>query len=1086
MQAALRFTHACSRQALSSLLLLLFLGSAGSPRVKAQDYYWDSDGSGVGLGGNGNWDTGSALWHLGSTSGNLVTWPPSGGSHNAFLEGTNGTLTLMTGITAQSLNASPTSGNYIVTGVAQALSLGGASTPSIAVSSGSSLIITSQLAGTQGFTKTGNGTLVLDMPEGTGSVLGPITVSGGTLQAGSAANNAASQALRSNAVNLAGGTTLSTVGTTIDLRVGALSGSGSVTPATGGAINVLAREDATFSGAITTTGGLNLRGANGTTQTFNGNLTGLTGTIGINSGATLKLSGTGDSTSGVLGAGTIALRGGTFTLDNSGGNTSAAAGRIVDTADFTFLGGTFSFIGHSGGSTETVDNITLNDGSATISVTHNGGAGGTVLTFDDGGTIRDSTAMTVKFVGIGGTLGTAGANPRIVFTSALNNNTANGMLSHGASSATVATIGWARVNNTSWAGNGANGIYALTDTARTDANLSSAGANELVAFTPGVATTTLTSSLGVAALKITPSATGQTLALNTGSVLLNTNALMLAGSTDFAITGGGWGTYGSGGTRYVYVTEAGTTLSMSSNMAANSNPFNKSGAGTLFLNGASNQLGFSSNQNINVLEGVLRGTLTSLGGGASTDGDFSTINLRGGVLEISGGGTFARAIDLAGTTGGGGLRFDADSDARGDGGFSAHNGNATVTLVTTIGGSTAATLLWNDNAFLSNGYALTMGSTKADSRIDLTNNIALDDSTATNSYFSREIRVADNTSSTGDVARLSGAISGSANADMLKTGAGVLELSGTNTFAGNVLIREGALVASNGSALPDTGIVDLANVPGAALRLDASETIGMVVGGGPSGGNVNLQGNTLTTGDHRTGVYAGVISGTGGSVIKQGEGMLVLTGLNDYTGTTTVSAGNLQVGVAGVGKTGTGDVTVNGSGAVLSGTGSVEGNLTVNQGTLKPGDDGGADAGALNTKSLTFTPVSASTVAELQIVNGSSYDSISVTGDLALNSFSNIVVDGTGYVPVVGNIFHLLDWSLAFAAGGFSTGTNYRDGSGDTGTNLDLPDISSSGYVWDISEMIDGGALTITVVPEPSRVLLLLVGVAGLVMRRRR
>ena len=259
----------------------------------------------------------------------MGTWPASGSNNDANLGGTAGTLTLNTGISVNDITVSPSpSGNYIIAGIGQTLTLLGGAQPVLDVAGGSTLAITSGLAGINGFTKSDAGTLILDSAGGTDTLLGGIAVNGGTLQAGSATNNGASQVLRSNAVNLAGGTSLTTVGTTIDLRVGSLSGTGSVTPATGGAVHEIALADATFSGAITTTGGLNLRGGNGTTQTFNGNLTGLTGTIGINSGATLNLTGTGDSTSGVLGGG-IALRGGTFVMDNSGGNTSAASGRLA-------------------------------------------------------------------------------------------------------------------------------------------------------------------------------------------------------------------------------------------------------------------------------------------------------------------------------------------------------------------------------------------------------------------------------------------------------------------------------------------------------------------------------------------------------------------------------------------------------------------------------------------------------------------------------------------------------------------------------------------------------------------------------------
>src|SRR5690606_16461056 len=45
-----------------------------------------------------------------------------------------------------------------------------------------------------------------------------------------------------------------------------------------------------------------------------------------------------------------------------------------------------------------------------------------------------------------------------------------------------------------------------------------------------------------------------------------------------------------------------------------------------------------------------------------------------------------------------------------------------------------------------------------------------------------------------------------------------------------------------------------------------------------------------------------LIDGTGTSLTKVGAGTLHLTGLNTYTGTTTIAAGTLVAGVAGVGS----------------------------------------------------------------------------------------------------------------------------------------------------------------------------------------
>ncbi|MDZ4848114.1 MAG: autotransporter-associated beta strand repeat-containing protein [Pirellulaceae bacterium] len=1010
------------RSAFAIVLAASAFGVWNAKNIHAADFFWDADGnSKLATGGTGNWDTGASIWRAGSDTGTLVPWTNAGSNNDAFLAGTAGTLTLTSGISVNDITVNPSpAGTYTIAGAAQTLTLNGASQSVIDVASGNTLAVTSGQSGTNGFTKSSVGTLILDGTLGSNGLFGPINVNGGTLQAGSATNNAANQVLRSNSVNLSGSTSLTTVGTTIDLRVGSLSGSGAVTPATGGAVNVLSLADSTFSGTVTTTGGLNLRGGNGTTQTFNGNVTGLTGTIGINSGASVRLTGTGDSTSGVIGPNTgttttVALRGGTFAMDNSGGNTSATNGRLSDGNAFTFLGGTLSLIGHIAGTTETVGAYAMNSGSATVSVTNNGGTG-TALTFTDSGSLRDSTAGTVNFVGLGtGTLGAAGNAPRITFSGAINANTVNGALTSSASSATSVTYGWARVNGTSWAGNAANGIFALSETARNSATLASAAANEITTFTPSATTTTLTADLGTAAtsllLKITPSASGQTLAVGTNAI--NRSALMLAGTTDFTISGTGalFGTVSS--TRYVYVTEANTVLNTSQSFAGSNQPFVKSGAGTVNLNGVANQLGFTTNQNVNLAEGTLRGTLTSLGGGASTDGDFTTINLRGGTLEISGGGNFSRAVDLTGTTSGGGLSFDGGGTNRGDGGFSAIGGDANVTLVTTIGGSTASNLVWDDGVFLSNGYALTMGSTKADSRVDITNNIGLDNTSvsggAANNYFAREIRVSDNSGSATDVARLSGIISGSTNADLLKTGAGVLELSNTNTYAGNTLIQQGTLVATNGSALSDTGSVILSNTAGATLQLNSNETIGALSGGGTAGGNVSLQSNTLTVGDQRDSTFAGVINGVNGSLNKQGVGSLVLTNSNTYTGTTTISNGTLLVNNTIGSGTGTGAVTVQ-TGAVLGGSGSIAGNTTFQSGsTHSPGN-----SPAIQTFSSDLTYSSGSTfVWELlssgnaTIDRGVEYDGVNVGGLMTTeaNVNANLVFNSVGST---------VDWTNAF------------------------------------------------------------------------
>ncbi|MGA2259192.1 MAG: autotransporter-associated beta strand repeat-containing protein, partial [Thermoguttaceae bacterium] len=78
------------------------------------------------------------------------------------------------------------------------------------------------------------------------------------------------------------------------------------------------------------------------------------------------------------------------------------------------------------------------------------------------------------------------------------------------------------------------------------------------------------------------------------------------------------------------------------------------------------------------------------------------------------------------------------------------------------------------------------------------------------------------------------------------------------------------------------------------------------VAGSPTGHQVLLGGNTLVTGlDGTSTEFSGVISGSGGSLMKLGAGMFTLAGANTYTGATTISGGTLQLGDGTSGHDGT-------------------------------------------------------------------------------------------------------------------------------------------------------------------------------------
>lgn len=110
------------------------------------------------------------------------------------------------------------------------------------------------------------------------------------------------------------------------------------------------------------------------------------------------------------------------------------------------------------------------------------------------------------------------------------------------------------------------------------------------------------------------------------------------------------------------------------------------------------------------------------------------------------------------------------------------------------------------------------------------------------------------------------------------------------------------------------------------------------------------------------------------------------------------------------------------------------------------------------------------------------------TGTNTLTFNSNLKIGPDSMTPTTTEVFDLLDWSGLTSSPAFGsqfTTSLLRDGSADNGSAWDLPDISGSGYFWDLSMFTTNGTIAI-VVPEPGRCVLLFVGWMMLLFRRRR
>lgn len=262
---------------------------------------------------------------------------------------------------------------------------------------------------------------------------------------------------------------------------------------------------------------------------------------------------------------------------------------------------------------------------------------------------------------------------------------------------------------------------------------------------------------------------------------------------------------------------------------------------------------------------------------------------------------------------------------------------------------------------------------------------------------------------------------------------------------GSLTLRNGGVVAVDSGAGTATvaqlnGSVGALNI-GAATN-SASQSPGRLNAAVISGG----AGNAFVVFNHTSTNYyftkdltptGAPVRITGGARVIHQNGRTYLTASNDYTGGTVVNGGDLQVNTTNASGTGVGNVTVN-FGGVLSGTGIVGGNTTVQGGAIWPGP-----VNAIGTltfsDSLTFLPGVSGVV--LKFGDLANHDKVRVLGP------GGVTYNGILSVPSIGShVFAEGDTIELFEATAYSGAF----------TTIFLP-LLAPGLAWDTSGLaIDG------------------------------
>ena len=995
--------------------------------------YWSAGTWGdtaSGTGGAGTWDNASGSWD--ATGGKTAVFATAGDTVAV------GTVTAKKGITFSA------TGYVLNSGTITLADTSGLNT--VTVDTGTAEIA-SALTGTGGFTKAGAGTLILSGSNN--SLSGGMTIGLGTVKLGSATALGAS----SSNVSITSGAILDLNGTNYtNTNALTVAGTGVITNTSAGAGtyagNVTLSNTASYvstSGAINMTGTTNLNGFGLTLTTGTGDIT-LSNT----------LSGTGGLTISPAGAGSVTINGainttGTITVNpvTGGGNTTLSGNigssvngltygtnNTTGTATTLLLSGTNSYTGA----------VNINSGTVKLGTSSAFGNSANVVTASGYAT---GVAIDLN--------GQTTANPISVYGSGIGST---GVITNTSSSGATVSGAVTFVGNAT--------ISALSgDITFSGALKTSSATNRTITFGGNVNTTTNVyvnsgvlggaSSPGYLQLiignvtgdKVKVSLSGTQVLQTNGNIKIQGGTLALASSSTLSSSGMSMNSGGSTGDNGSLLLTAGNDYTFSSLGIGGNLTFDTTSSATAasitFSNGGNastssnyGQTGSTSKQ-LNVKEGV---TLI-IGSSGSTFFDLvgQQVATANKLLKLDGAGTYTinsvlRDNAIASgtnpvTTFKGGLNktgvgilnlnaaniYTGNTELRGGTtklGNAAALGDSTTSTTLVY---TGATLDLNGQTGVANALNLNSGTITNTSATTATYSglISVGGNSATITAGSGNIQITNGgtigvTSGTGYDLTLNGANNGTLSS-IIGIGTGALNKSGAGTWT------------LNGTGATYTGTT---NITAGTLTLGASNVIGS--------GAVTVNGGTLAIGTNSDSV--GAVTLTSGSITGSSG---VLTSTADFTVTSgTVSA--ILAGSVGLNKTGAGTVT-------LSGLNTYTGVTTISGGTLEINNFGGTQGNTGGIGARASSIGQATNVSSKLIVNGGTlkYTGAGETTDKKIKLGTTATIDASGSGALV-----------------FSSSPGESFVSGTTNSTLTLTGTSTANNTWrgDIMDYSTGGGAT--------------------------